>query len=90
MQSDKWTVEGAVKAVFPVSILQRSASVTGEGCVGTLLKVRGIFRESRWYRRFIALLPVLVYLQGQAFLFSAAAISNKNFQGGQNVEFKFG
>lgn len=67
MQSDKWTVEGAVKAGFPVSILQRSASVTGEGCVGTLLKVRGIFRESRWYRRFIALLPVLVYLQGQAF-----------------------
>ena len=39
--------------------------------------MRGIFRESRWYRRFIALLPVLVYLQGQAFLFSAAAISNK-------------
>ena len=38
MQSDKWTVEGAVKAGFPVSILQRSASVTGEGCVGTLLK----------------------------------------------------
>ena len=38
MQSDKWTVEGAVKAVFPVSILQRGASVTGEGCVGTLLK----------------------------------------------------
>ena len=86
MQSDKWTVEGAVKTGFPVSILQRSASVTGEGCA----KVRGIFRESRWYRRFIALLPVLVYLHGQAFLFSAAAISNKNFQGGQNVEFKFG
>ena len=38
MQSDKWTVEGAVKAGVPVSILQRSASVTGEGCVGTLLK----------------------------------------------------
>lgn len=83
MQSDKWTVEGVVKAGFPVSILQRSASVTGEGCVGTLLnKVRGIFRESRWYRRFIALLPVLVYLQGQAFLFSAAAISNKKLSGG--------
>ena len=40
MQSDKWTVEGAVKAGFPVSILQRSASVTGEGCVGTLLKFK--------------------------------------------------
>lgn len=81
MQSDKWTVEGAVKAGFSVSILQRSASVTGEGCVGTP-KVRGIFCESRWYRRFIALLPVLVYLQGQAFLFSAEAISNKKLSGG--------
>ena len=81
MQSDKWTVEGAVKAGFPVSILQRSASVTGEGCVGTLLKCAEL-RESRWYRRFIALLPVLVYLQGQAFLFSAAAISNKKLSGG--------
>ena len=38
MQSDKWTVEGAVKTGFSVSILQRGASVTGEGCVGTLLK----------------------------------------------------
>ena len=90
MQSDKWTVEGAVKAGFSVSILQRSASVTGEGCVGTLLKCAESSANQGWYRRFIALLPVLVYLQGQAFLFSAAAISNKKLQGGQNVEFKFG
>lgn len=89
MQSDKWTVEGAVKAVFcEYSATQRQRY--GRGVCWHSAKVRGIFRESRWYRRFIALLPVLVYLQGQAFLFSAAAISNKKLSGGQNVEFKFG
>ncbi len=77
MQSDKWTVEGAVKAVFFCEYSATQRQRYGRGVCWHSAKVRGIFRESRWYRRFIALLPVLVYLQGQAFLFSAAAISNK-------------
>ena len=56
MQTDKWTIEGAVKSSFRVlrleSILQRNACVRGEGCDGILLE-RARNSETRWYRRYM-------------------------------------
>ena len=55
MQTDKWTIEGAVKSSFRVlrleSILQRNACVRGEGCDGILLESASN-SETRWYRRY--------------------------------------
>ena len=55
MQTDKWTIEGAVKSSFRVlrleSILQRNACVKGEGCDSILLECARN-GETRWYRRY--------------------------------------
>lgn len=52
MQTDKWTIEGAVKSGFSFeSILRRNACVRGEGCVGILLESASD-SETRWYRRY--------------------------------------
>lgn len=82
MQSDKWTVEGAVKAGFPVSILQRSASVTGEGCVGTLLKCAESSANQGGTAGLQHYCLSLYIYRDRLFLFSAAAISNKKLSGG--------
>lgn len=50
MQTDKWTIEGAVKSKLFESILQRDIRVKNEGCVGILLE-SVVHDETRWYRR---------------------------------------
>ena len=50
MQAGKWTVEGAVKSLPGESIQQRSTSVKGEECAGTL-RESVLGDEARWYRR---------------------------------------
>ena len=52
MQTDKWTIEGAVKSsILLESILQRNACVKGEGCDG-ILQEGARNSETRWYRRY--------------------------------------
>lgn len=52
MQTDKWTIEGAVKLDFSKSILLRSTCVMGEECDGILQKCASN-GETRWYRRYM-------------------------------------
>lgn len=90
MQSDKWTVEGAVKAGFPVSILQRGASVTGEGCVGTLLKCAESSANQGGTEVYSIIACPCIFTWTGFFYLARQPFPTKNFQGGQNVEFKFG
>lgn len=81
MQSDKWTVEGAVKAGFPVSILQRSASVTGEGCVGTLLKCAESYANQGGTAGLQHYCLSLYIYRDRLFYLARQPFPTKNFQG---------
>ena len=74
MQTDKWTIEGAVKSSFRVlrleSILQRNVCVRGEGCDGILLECARN-SETRWYRRYSILWPVLDMFEDGSFILSS-------------------
>ncbi len=77
MQFGKWTVEGAVKPLCG-SILQRSASVMGEECVGTLPKCAEL-SANQGGTAGLYFTPVLVNLRGRAFLFKAASFPTNIF-----------